>query len=258
MTPEYEVFAIRYGTRAGRRKDRFLGGDPHDEATSVDYYVWVAIGKERTFVIDTGFTAEDATARHRTMLRCPIDTLAVLGVNANNVTDVVLTHLHYDHAGNFGRFPNATFHLQDREMEYATGRYMRFALPAAAYDVDDITDLVRLNYAGKVAFHDGSAEIAPGLSVHRIGGHTAGVQCVRVNTQRGWVVLASDSSHFYDNFLEYRPYATAIDVADMLDGYRTLRDARSVDRSYRARPRPAGNEKISHRHQGRRELHRAT
>ena len=223
MTEEYEVYAIRYGTRAGRYKDHFLGGDPHDHASSVDYFVWVAKGASRTYVIDTGFTAEDAAARNRTMLRCPIESLSALGLSADRISDVILTHLHYDHAGNFGRFANATYHLQDREMEYATGRYMRFPIPAAAYDLDDIADLVRLNYQGRLCFHNGSEEIGPGISVHRIGGHTAGVQCVRICTQRGWMVLASDSSHFYDNFMSYRPYPTCINLADMLDGYSTLR-----------------------------------
>lgn len=223
MIEEYELYAIRYGTRAGRYKDHFLGGDPHDYPSSVDYFVWVAKGGGKTFVIDTGFTAEDAAARKRTMLRCPVDSLSGLGISAGDITDVILTHLHYDHAGNFGRFPNANFHVQDREMEYATGRYMRFPIPAAAYDVDDITDLVRLNYDGRVSFHSGSEEIAPGISVHRIGGHTAGVQSVRIRTQRGWMVIASDASHFYENFLDYRPYPTCINLADMLDGYSTLR-----------------------------------
>ncbi|OGA38938.1 MAG: MBL fold hydrolase [Betaproteobacteria bacterium RIFCSPLOWO2_12_FULL_62_13] len=227
---QYEVFAIRYGTRAGRYKDRFLGGDAHDGPSSVDYFVWVAVGNDKTFVIDTGFTAEDAVARKRTMLRCPIDTMKELGIKAENVTDVVLTHLHYDHAGNFARFPNATLHLQDKEMEFATGRFMQSSIPAAAYDVDDIAELVRLNFSGRLRFHDGAAEIAPGFTVHRMGGHTAGVQCVRVYTRRGWVVLASDSSHFYDNFINYRPYPTVFDLAEMLNGYSTLRQlAATID-----------------------------
>jgi glyoxylase-like metal-dependent hydrolase (beta-lactamase superfamily II) len=72
-------------------------------------------------------------------------------------------------------------------------------------------------------FNDGEAELAPGLSVHRLGGHTPGMQCVRVNTARGTVVLASDTSHFYENFLNYRPYVNVVNQPEMLDGYRTLR-----------------------------------
>ena len=66
-----------------------------------------------------------AARRQRTFLRCPVQSLALLGIEATTVSDVILTHLHYDHVGNFDRFPAARFHLQEREMAYATGRYMR-------------------------------------------------------------------------------------------------------------------------------------
>ncbi len=221
--PEYEVFALRYGTRDAMSSNHFLGGDPHDVPMPMDYFVWVARSPDQTFVIDTGMTQEDATARKRTFLHCPIGMLSELGIKADAVSDVILTHLHYDHAGNFGKLPNATFHLQDREMQYATGRFMGYKNTSHSFDVDDVTGLVRINFAGRMQFHDGEAELAPGLTVHRLGGHTPGMQCVRVNTARGVVVLASDTSHFYENFMNYRPYVNVVDQPAMLDGYRTLR-----------------------------------
>jgi glyoxylase-like metal-dependent hydrolase (beta-lactamase superfamily II) len=75
-----------------------------------------------------------------------------------------------------------------------------------------------------VVFHDGPREIAPGISVHWIGGHTAGVQCVRVLTKRGWVVLASDASHFYENMEGIAPFPIVYSAADMVQGYATMRD----------------------------------
>ena len=69
--PEYELCAIRYAERDARRSDHFIGGDPHDGPMPMDYFVWAAIGRERSFVIDTGFTAEVAAARGRRHLRCP-------------------------------------------------------------------------------------------------------------------------------------------------------------------------------------------
>ena len=123
---DYELFAIRYATRDARRAAHFIGGDPHDGPMPMDYFVWVAKGGGRTFVIDTGFNAEVSERRQRTFLRCPVQALAALGIDANAVEDVILTHLHYDHVGNFDRFPKARFHLQERELVYATGRYMRY------------------------------------------------------------------------------------------------------------------------------------
>src|SRR5690606_24326650 len=92
-----------------------------------------------------------------------------------------------------------------------------------AFDVEDVVGMVRLVYAERVAFHNGDDEIAPNVSLHRIGGHTDGLQCVRVWTERGWVVLASDASHFYANMNEVRPFPIVFDVGDMIEGYATMR-----------------------------------
>ena len=183
---EYELFAIRYATREARRSEHFIGGDPHDGPMPMDYFMWVARGGGRTFVIDTGFNAEVSKKRKRTFLRCPVETLGAFGIDANAVEDVILTHLHYDHVGNFDRFPKARFHLQEREMAYATGRYMRYPRLSHSFEVEDVCGIVRLNYARRVMFYNGDAELAPGLTIHAAGGHSAGLQFVRVRTRRGF------------------------------------------------------------------------
>jgi glyoxylase-like metal-dependent hydrolase (beta-lactamase superfamily II) len=229
MTP-YEVYAIRYATVARRAAENFIGGDPHETAARLDYFVWLVRNAERTVVVDTGFNAAAAARRGREFLRSPADGLALLGVDAARVETVVLTHLHYDHVGNFDLFPAATFHLQDDEMAYATGRYMAVPHFAHAYEVDEVVGMVRNVYAGRVTFHAGDAELAPGLSVHLIGGHTRGLQAVRVHTRVGWVVLASDASHYYANMNECRPFPIVADVTRMVDGWRRLRELADAPR----------------------------
>ena len=123
VTP-YEVYAIKYATVARRSVENFIGGDPHETAARMDYFVWLARSASRTFVVDTGFNQAAAARRRRDFLRSPVDGLRLLGVDAARVEDVVITHLHYDHVGNFDLFPKARFYLQDRELAYATGRYM--------------------------------------------------------------------------------------------------------------------------------------
>src|SRR6202035_785382 len=108
-----ERFAIRYATREAQRSAHFIGGDPHDGPMPMDYFGWVARGGGPTLVIDTGFNAEGSARRQRTSLRDRVEGLAALGIDANAVEDVILTHLHYDHVGNFDRFPKARFHLQE-------------------------------------------------------------------------------------------------------------------------------------------------
>jgi glyoxylase-like metal-dependent hydrolase (beta-lactamase superfamily II) len=90
--------------------------------------------------------------------------------------------------------------------------------------VEEVTAMVRRVYEGRVKFHDGDAQLAPGLSLHHIGGHTMGIQSVRVHTRVGWIVLASDATHLYANMDEVRPFPIVHDVGAVVDGYRRLRE----------------------------------
>ena len=220
--PNYEIYAIKYAWRDAKRANHFVGGDPHDASMPMDYFVWLVRNAERTIVIDTGFTKSMAEQRKRIFLRSPADGLALMGCKAAEVKDVVITHLHYDHVGTFQDFPAAQFHLQDAEMAYATGRHMRHKQFNHGYEVDEVVGMVRLVYKDRVTFYRGEAELAPGISLHHIGGHTAGLQCVRVHTARGWVVVASDTSHYYEHFEQGRVFATTFHLGDTLDGYAML------------------------------------
>ena len=226
----YEVYAIRYATVARRSAENFIGGDAHETGARMDYFVWLARNAQRTFVIDTGFNEAAARKRKREFLRSPDEGLRLMGVDTATVEDVILTHLHYDHVGNFDLFPQARFHLQDRELAYATGRYMATKFFAYAYELEEVVAMVRNVYAGRVEFHDGDAQIAPGISVHHIGGHTQGLQAVRVWTRVGWLVLASDASHYYANMIEARPFPIVASVTEMVDGWRKVRSLASDPR----------------------------
>jgi glyoxylase-like metal-dependent hydrolase (beta-lactamase superfamily II) len=221
--PVYEVFAIKYAERPARRPDNFIGGDPHEGAMPMDYFVWLIRNDERVIVVDTGFDAAMAAKRKRTLVREPRAGLALLGVDAAEVRDVIITHLHNDHIGTFFDFPAARFHLQDEEMEFVTGRYMRHEMLRRPYEVEHVVGVVRMVFKDRVEFHRGDGGIAPGVSVHHIGGHTMGLQAVRVHTRRGWVVLASDASHYYEHMENARCFPLVFDVAEMLAGFDTLR-----------------------------------
>ena len=131
--PKYEVYAIKYAHHARRSSENFIGGDPHDGPMPLDFFVWLIRGEGREIVVDTGFSAPMAAKRQRDHLRCPTEGLRMLGSDSSKVKDVVVTHLHYDHVGNFDLFPAAAFHLQDLEMNYATGRHMGKAVFRGAF-----------------------------------------------------------------------------------------------------------------------------
>jgi glyoxylase-like metal-dependent hydrolase (beta-lactamase superfamily II) len=219
----YRVYAIKYAHHDRLASVNFIGGDPHDEPMPLDYFVWAVVGESRVFVVDTGFDAQTAKQRGREVLT-PIETgLKKIGIQAAEVEDVIITHMHYDHAGNRNLFPRARYHIQDREMSFCTGRCMCHGALRHTFEVDDVKAMVDRVFEGRVQFHDGASQLAPGLSVHWVGGHTGGLQVVRVHTERGWVVLASDASHLYANMEQGRPYPIVYNVGDMLEGYAAVR-----------------------------------
>ncbi len=221
----FEVYAIRYAYHDQRNaSENYLGHvDLHDADSNLDYYIWVLRRDDEVFVVDTGFDQDSAQQRGRTLLLRAPDALALLGIDAAKVKDVIITHLHYDHAGTLGEFSAATFHIQEAESSYATGKNMCHHALRAPYYVEDVVTFVRTLYAGRVQFYKGNAQLCPGLSVHWVGGHTAGLQIVRVWTKRGWVVLASDATHLYGNIEWGIPFPAVHNVGDMLDGHNTVR-----------------------------------
>ena len=108
-------------------------------------------------------------------------------------------------------------------MAFATGRCMAQPFFAHAYDIESVLAMVRLVYGAQVQFHDGDAEVAPGISVHRVGGHTHGLQVVRVNTRIGWIVLASDAAHYLANMTSGRPFPLVANVMEMMAGWERMR-----------------------------------
>ena len=228
--PEYEILAIRYGRLDRSSRHNFLGGDDHDTPMPLDYFVWLVRGAGRLLLIDTGFDADAARQRGRQLTRPVAEGLAAAGVATASIEDIVITHLHYDHAGNVALFPRAHFHIQDAELAYCTGRAMTHPHLRAPFDGRDVANLVQTLFEGRVVFHAGDTELFPGISLHHLGGHTPGLQAVRVNTARGPVVLASDAAHFWANLTRAVPFPIVVDIPQYLESQQRLRQlAPSLD-----------------------------
>ncbi len=223
--PVYEIIAARYATQQERvAATNFMFPDDHAAQMPIDYYVWAIRGGGRTIVVDTGFGTAAAARRGRALLRSSPEALALAGIDAATVKDVVLTHLHFDHAGCMDAFPAATFHLQDAEMSFATGRCMCHQVLRKPMEVDDVLTAVRHVFADRVKFHDGTATIAPGITLHLVGGHSGGLQIVRVPTARGYVVLAGDATHYWANIRTRNPFPLVVNIAGMAEGWRTCEE----------------------------------
>lgn len=224
----YRIYAVRYAHRKCTTSEAFYG-DYHKGPMTMDYFVWALTNGAETVVVDLGFTEVVGTRRGRQFLRDPGKGLAEIGVEAASVKHVILSHFHYDHVGNYALFPNATFYVQDSEMAFYTGR--NAALPAFRHsvEVDDVCALIRLNYDRRMQFVDGSREIVPGIAVHHVGGHTAGMQIVTVAHARGQAVVASDASHYYRNFEEGIPFNTLQDLPRMYSAFAKIRELASSE-----------------------------
>jgi glyoxylase-like metal-dependent hydrolase (beta-lactamase superfamily II) len=219
----YEIYAIRYATFAERSShENFIQKDMHHGSMPLDYFVWLIRSGDRDILVDTGFNQAAGGRRNRT-LKIPTEVaLERLGIDPRSINDVIVTHLHYDHSGNLDKFPNARFHVQEREMTYATGRCMCHGYLRHPFDVDPVIQMVRYLYADRLVFHCGYSTMAPGIDLHWVGGHSDGLQIVRVQTRRGSVVLASDAAHFYENMKRQNPFPLVYNVGDMIQGWRTI------------------------------------
>lgn len=209
--PRYEVFAVRYGDLPGFPLNALvLGADPAARA-DLALMIWVVRGEGRVMLVDAGFYREEF---HRTWTSVenyvrPPDALAPLGIGPLDVTDIVLTHLHWDHADGADLFPRARIWVQRAEYEH----YLDPAsLPRSGVFPSDMAMLDEIEREGRLHLVPGdSAEIVPGVRAYTGGRHTRESQYVSVATAAGTVVIASDNLYLYHNLERRRPIAATWD-----------------------------------------------
>lgn len=223
MSETYEILAVKYGEMTKRtRADNFMHPDDHAAPMPIDYFVFVLRNAHRTILIDTGFDHKEAATRGRKISIEPRDALKQIGIDAEKIDTLIVTHLHFDHAGTLHHFPAARFHLQEAEIAYATGRCMCEGAMRVPFSIDHVCEMVKNVYSGRVQFHDGDGEVAPGVTVHLMPGHSKGIQAIRVMTDHGPVMLASDVVHFYENIEKRKPFFITIDTDATLKSYDRL------------------------------------
>jgi glyoxylase-like metal-dependent hydrolase (beta-lactamase superfamily II) len=218
----YTIYAVQYAHRKTNSTELFYG-DYHNTPMTMDYFVWAVTNGTHTVVVDLGFTEEVGTRRGRQFLRCPSRGLAEIGIDCASVEHVIISHFHYDHVGNYALFPNATFYIQDEEMQFYTGRNAHYPAFRHSIEVEDMVALLRFNYAGRLAFIDGEQEIVPGIWAHKVGGHTAGLQIVTAQTKDGRAVLTSDAAHYYHNIEKNVPFMVIHDIPRMYQAFERIR-----------------------------------
>jgi glyoxylase-like metal-dependent hydrolase (beta-lactamase superfamily II) len=215
--PAYEVHAVRYGTLARFPVAALVAGADTGRRLDVALMVWLARAPGgRTVLLDAGFYRDKFLERWKPVdyVR-PSDALAALGVRPDEVTDVIVSHVHWDHVDGADLFPRARIWIQRAEYEHhvdAAGRPR-----SATIDTADAAMLAALRRAGRVELVEGdSVEILPGVRVFTGGRHTFASQYAAVSTAAGPVVLASDNAYLYENLERRRPIAQTLDSTSNL------------------------------------------
>jgi glyoxylase-like metal-dependent hydrolase (beta-lactamase superfamily II) len=218
----YQIYALKCGERDTTACE-FFYREPSHERITLHYFVWLILGGPHPVLVDTAFGEEDAAARGLRDYVSPAAMVARLGVRAEDIPVALVTHLHWDHWAGYWRFPGAEFWIQRDEIAFWTGAVARYDAYKMSAHTGALAELVRLNYANRVRVVEGTREVLPGLHVHRLGGHTAGLQIVSVETAKGRVVLTSDASHFYRNVERFQPVQIITNLPEMLAGFETIR-----------------------------------
>jgi len=217
----YEVYALKYGERDTTACQFFYREASHAPLT-LHYFVWLILGGPHPVLVDTGFLDDDAQARGIRNYVSPAAMVERAGVKAAQIPMALITHLHYDHWAGHSLFPGAEYWVQKDEVAFWTGRYASMPAFRGSANVEQLAKLVTLNYATRLKILDGDREVLPGITVHRVGGHTAGLQIVTVKTARGTVVLTSDASHFYHNVETRQPVQIITSLPEMLEAFETI------------------------------------
>jgi glyoxylase-like metal-dependent hydrolase (beta-lactamase superfamily II) len=180
--------------------------------------VWLIRGNGKTILFDAGFYREQFFKQwHVTDFVKPSDAIRRAGVNPEDVTDVIVSHLHWDHADGIDLFPKAKIWLQKDELEYYAGSAWQSRRTHGGIDPDDVLAAVKLNTQGRVGLVNGDAqEILPGIACFTGGKHTYASQFLTVATPAGTVVLASDNLYLYENLDKHAPIAATLDAESNL------------------------------------------
>jgi glyoxylase-like metal-dependent hydrolase (beta-lactamase superfamily II) len=206
---EYEILAVRYGSLDDFPLRSLLPDATAGETIDAAMAFWVIRGEDRVVLFDSGFFRGDWAERFNVRdFERPDRALGRIGVDPEEVTDIIVSHAHWDHMGGLELFPDATVWIQADEFEYYTGPAWQEGGNSGGIDRVDAAHLLERNMAGTVRLVDGDGiEILPGITVHRGARHTFASQYVAVEgTPR--FVLASDNAYLYLNIEEGRAGAT--------------------------------------------------
>jgi glyoxylase-like metal-dependent hydrolase (beta-lactamase superfamily II) len=219
----YQVYALCCGEKDTTRS-QFLYRDGSNDVCTIAFYFWLVIGPEGPIVVDCAFGADEARRRGVRDYRDRTALLGACGVKPDEVKRVFMTHLHYDHWSGHDLFPNATFSIQRREIDFWRNDGGRFALFNSSADMTALAAVEHLTSAGRIHVVDGDWSVGAGLDAHLLGGHTPGLQTLSVSAGQDRVLIASDTFHFYENLSARKPVQVTVNMQQALQAMERIAD----------------------------------
>jgi len=212
--PTYEVYALSYGVYPDFPVSALLAGADKTGKIDLQMMIWLIKSPGKNILVDTGCYHENVVKGKgiQNLIKAS-DAIAKLGLSAADITDVIITHMHWDHADGMDLFPSAKIWIQKDEYSYYTGAAWQSGGKSGGIEPDDVLTLVKLNTAHRVNLVDGDdREIIDGIKVYTGGRHTFASQYVSVRTASGTVVIASDNMYLYENLEKHAPIAQTFDA----------------------------------------------
>jgi glyoxylase-like metal-dependent hydrolase (beta-lactamase superfamily II) len=207
--PNYRVYALKFTSELKGPSSVIAVGGSATDSISLVFMFWLVKGDNgKNILVDAGFLkdVEDAKDFGLSYYIRPDSVLLRLGLKASDITDIILSHPHWDHMDGINLFPNAQVWVQKEDYNYFVGNAWQKDGRTAGFNKRDVLKLVELNLAGKLILVDGDdKEIIPGIKVYTGSRHTFNSQFVLVQSGANKIILASDNVYFYYNLEHLRP-----------------------------------------------------
>lgn len=221
---EYNIYALRYAGPFTSSGALLMWMKDWERVAERNYYLWCLKGVEETLIVDTGVSPEMARQRKLRGYISPAEILSRIDVNANEVKHVILTHIHWDHAGGLSLFPDAKIYIQEEEYRFWMEDPVAKRPPFGFYSDETVkANLNAIDRAGRLVLIGGDQEIFPGIECLLAPGHSVALQAVAVNTAKGTAILGSDTAHLFRNYREDWPSALINDMVAWMRTYDKLR-----------------------------------
>lgn len=222
----YEAYAIRFGILPGFPVSALVAGPDRSRKLDIPVMVWLLEGSDgRKVLVDSGFYRQQFLDQYKPQnFRTPAAAVEAAGVKPDAITDIIISHAHWDHVDGADLFPKATIWIQRDEYTYYTGEAWHARNTHGGVFADDMLALLKINTEGRLRFVNGdNQEVLPGIRAYIGGKHTYASQYVSVKTDAGTAVFASDNIYLYENLERHVPIAQTLDAASNLKAQDRIR-----------------------------------